>query len=162
VIASPSAVPAFGEAGLSNCEREQIHLSASIQPHGAPLVVREFDFTMIQASANAADFLGLDDDVLGKRLDVFAGNLASCPRSAVIATASFTLDAPRFAGLVAVAGGLMATHVSQTPGEYLVWFRPEQVRTVTWAGNPFKPVLIGENPATCRSRAPAKRGPRPT
>ena len=28
-------VPAFGEADLSNCEREQIHLAGSIQPHGA-------------------------------------------------------------------------------------------------------------------------------
>lgn len=74
------------------------------------------------------------------------------PRAPVIATSSFTLDAPQFASLVAVAGGLMATHVSQAPGEYLVWFRPEQVRTVTWAGNPFKPVLIGENPSDLSPR----------
>jgi PAS domain S-box-containing protein len=77
VVSSSSAIPAFGEADLSNCEREQIHLPASIQPHGALLVVREADFTIVQASANAARFLGLDDDLLGQRLDRLAGNLAS-------------------------------------------------------------------------------------
>ena len=35
--------PAFGQADLSNCEREQIHLAASIQPHGALLLLREPD-----------------------------------------------------------------------------------------------------------------------
>jgi light-regulated signal transduction histidine kinase (bacteriophytochrome) len=80
VVASPSAVPAFGEADLSNCEREQIHLPASIQPHGALLVVRESDFTVVQASANAADFLGIGGGLIGKRLDAIAGNLASSIR----------------------------------------------------------------------------------
>ena len=32
--------PAFGEADLSNCERELIHLAGSVQPHGALLVLR--------------------------------------------------------------------------------------------------------------------------
>ena len=35
--------PAFGQADLSNCEREQIHLAGSVQPNGALLVVREPD-----------------------------------------------------------------------------------------------------------------------
>jgi chemotaxis family two-component system sensor kinase Cph1 len=33
--------PAFGQADLSNCEREPIHLAGSIQPNGALLVARE-------------------------------------------------------------------------------------------------------------------------
>ena len=53
----PSATPAFGQADLSNCEREQIHLAGSIQPHGVLLVVREPDNVVVQASANAAEFL---------------------------------------------------------------------------------------------------------
>ena len=36
----PLATPPFGEATLANCEREQIHLAGSIQPHGVLLVVR--------------------------------------------------------------------------------------------------------------------------
>ncbi len=68
--------PAFGQADLSNCEREQIHYARSIQPHGALLVVREPDQTIIQVSANAAAFLGLDRDLLGVRLSDLPGNLA--------------------------------------------------------------------------------------
>ena len=38
--------PAFGQADLSNCERELIHLAGSVQPHGALLVLREPDLLM--------------------------------------------------------------------------------------------------------------------
>jgi light-regulated signal transduction histidine kinase (bacteriophytochrome) len=68
------------------------------------------------------------------------------PRQPVIATASLGLDAPEFEELRAVASGLIATPVSSSPGEYLVWFRPERIRTVTWGGNPFKPVVVGNSP----------------
>ncbi len=53
-----AASPAFGTANLSNCEREQIHLAGSIQPHGALLVLSEADHLIVQASANAGAFLG--------------------------------------------------------------------------------------------------------
>ncbi len=66
--------PAFGHATLANCEREQIHLAGSIQPHGALLVVREPDNVVIQSSANAAAFLNLDA-VLGKPLSDLDGDL---------------------------------------------------------------------------------------
>jgi two-component system, chemotaxis family, sensor kinase Cph1 len=42
--------------------------------------------------------------------------------------------------------------VSTSPGEYLVWFRPERIRTVTWGGNPFKPVLVGNDPSDLSPR----------
>lgn len=67
-------------------------------------------------------------------------------RLPVVATAALGLDEPRFAPLTAVASGLLATPISTTPGEYLLWFRPERVRTVTWGGNPFKPVTVGDDP----------------
>lgn len=68
--------PAFGQADLSNCEREAIHLAGSIQPHGLLLVVREPDQVIIQASANAAAMLGLDG-VLGRRLRDLGGDLGA-------------------------------------------------------------------------------------
>ena len=64
----------------------------------------------------------------------------------LIATASLGQDAPQFELLTAVASGLLATPVSTSPGEYLIWLRPERVRTVTWGGNPFKPALVGDDP----------------
>jgi two-component system, chemotaxis family, sensor kinase Cph1 len=67
--------PAFGTADLSNCEREQIHLAGSIQPYGALLVVRESDQTIVQASENAAAFLGVDLKLQGARVRALGGNL---------------------------------------------------------------------------------------
>jgi PAS domain-containing protein len=51
-----------------------------------------------------------------------------------------------------VASGLLATPISKSVGEYLMWFRPEQVRTVTWGGDPHKPMVIGEDPADLSPR----------
>jgi light-regulated signal transduction histidine kinase (bacteriophytochrome) len=78
--------------------------------------------------------------------------LDSEPRARVFATASLGIDQPDFSDSRAVASGLVAVPVSNTPGEYLMWFRPEQVRTVTWGGNPFKPVVIGDDPADLSPR----------
>jgi light-regulated signal transduction histidine kinase (bacteriophytochrome) len=72
---TPAATPAFGQADLSNCEREQIQLAGSIQPHGALLVLRETDGRIVQASVNAPAFLGLER-VIGLRLDDLGGDLA--------------------------------------------------------------------------------------
>jgi light-regulated signal transduction histidine kinase (bacteriophytochrome) len=68
------------------------------------------------------------------------------PRAPVIATSSLGIDRPQFLPLAAVASGMVATPLSSSPGEYLVWFRPERVRTVTWGGNPFKAVVTGDTP----------------
>ncbi|MCX2888716.1 MULTISPECIES: ATP-binding protein [Pseudomonas] len=38
------------------------------------------------------------------------------------------------------AGGVLAVAISQIHSHYLLWFRPEQVRTVNWAGQPSKHV----------------------
>ena len=67
--------PAFGEATLSNCEREQIHLAGCIQPHGALLSVSETDQIILQCSANATEFLGLDRDPVGLALRDLGGDL---------------------------------------------------------------------------------------
>ncbi len=44
-----------------------------------------------------------------------------------------------------VASGLLALSVSRTPRDYVLWFRPEECRTVTWAGNPAKPVDLADD-----------------
>ncbi len=76
VSASHNATPAFGEADLSNCEREQIHYAGSIQPHGALLVLQEPALVVVQASANAAAFLGQAGPLLGLTLDAICPALA--------------------------------------------------------------------------------------
>ena len=74
------------------------------------------------------------------------------PRSDLISTTAFGRDAPEFAALMPIVSGLLAVPVSTMPGEYLVWLRPERVRTVTWGGNPFEPHLVGDDPSTLSPR----------
>ena len=52
---------------------------------------------------------------------------------------------PALAGLTPTASGVLAVRLSTSRPDYLVWLRKEQLLTVTWAGNPSKPV-VGDNP----------------
>jgi chemotaxis family two-component system sensor kinase Cph1 len=68
--------PPFGQADLTNCERELIHLAGSIQPHGVLLVLREPERSVVQASANARSMLGVAAERLLERpLAELAGTL---------------------------------------------------------------------------------------
>ncbi len=68
--------PAFGQADLSNCERELIHLAGSIQPHGVLLVLRERDGLVVQVSSNCAALLGLPAErLLMRPLSLLGGDL---------------------------------------------------------------------------------------
>jgi light-regulated signal transduction histidine kinase (bacteriophytochrome) len=46
-------------------------------------------------------------------------------------------EAPK--AVTETAAGLLAVQISQMHSSYVLWFRPEIVRTVTWAGDPRKP-----------------------
>lgn len=50
---------------------------------------------------------------------------------------------PAAAQYVDVASGLLAVTVSRDPHNYVMWFRPEVARTVSWAGNPNKAIEGG-------------------
>ena len=47
---------------------------------------------------------------------------------------------PPAAEFADVAAGLIALSVSKTQRDYVLWFRPEVIHTVTWAGDPHKPI----------------------
>jgi len=65
----------------------------------------------------------------------------------VYATDSLPTVYPPAERFKSVACGLLAAEISAERGEYLLWFQPEQVRTVNWGGNPDKPVIV-ENGTT--------------
>jgi light-regulated signal transduction histidine kinase (bacteriophytochrome) len=44
-----------------------------------------------------------------------------------------------------VASGIIALSASRSPQDYVFWFRPEVLSTVTWAGNPAKAVETGDD-----------------
>jgi light-regulated signal transduction histidine kinase (bacteriophytochrome)/CheY-like chemotaxis protein len=43
-----------------------------------------------------------------------------------------------------VAAGIMAVSLSSSRRQQILWFRPEQIRTVDWAGDPAKSVVKGD------------------
>lgn len=94
--------PAFGEASLSNCEREQIHLPGSIQPHGALLVLDEQNLDILQASINVAEFLGLDADKPLRNASDVGHGLIDC-LAPILADKTFATSAIRLPGKISGA-----------------------------------------------------------
>jgi chemotaxis family two-component system sensor kinase Cph1 len=107
-----------------------------LQPVGASGAALLIDGQLL-STGEAPDTIVLRD--LGRWLD-------SRSPTSLMATASLGLDAPQFAPVAHVASGLLAAPISSSPGEYLLWFRPERIRTITWGGHPFKPVVIDDDP----------------
>lgn len=77
-MASRSETPRFGEADLSNCERELIHLAGSIQPHGVLLVLSEPRLVIAQLSANTEAALGrAPSELLGSPIETLGAEFAA-------------------------------------------------------------------------------------
>ena len=71
--------PAFGQADLTNCERELIHLAGSVQPHGLLLALREPELRVIQASENVQTLLGIHvESLLKQPVAELGGDLHAC------------------------------------------------------------------------------------
>lgn len=60
---------------------------------------------------------------------------------------------PGAARYAAVASGVLAVPLGRASTNYLLWFRPEVAQTVTWGGDPHKPVRIGPLGARLQTRA---------
>jgi len=58
----------------------------------------------------------------------------------VYTTDSLTSVLPEACAFRDVASGLLAIRLAATKKDYLLWFRPEVIQTVKWAGDPHKPV----------------------
>jgi light-regulated signal transduction histidine kinase (bacteriophytochrome) len=86
------------------------------------------------------------------RLAAVAAWLDQTPREPIVVTAALASDAKGLADLTPEASGLMAVPLSNGPGDYLIWFRPERIRTVTWAGNPYEAVKVGDDPSQLSPR----------
>nr|WP_255719370.1 GAF domain-containing protein [Pelomonas sp. P8] len=52
---------------------------------------------------------------------------------------------PALASLTPTASGVLAVRLSSRSPDWLMWFRKEQLQSVTWAGDPAKP-MVASNP----------------
>lgn len=67
------------------------------------------------------------------------------PDGAPVACSSIGKAEPSLERLTPTASGVLAVRLSSSRPDYLMWFRKEQLMTVTWAGDPRKP-MTGDNP----------------
>jgi chemotaxis family two-component system sensor kinase Cph1 len=44
-----------------------------------------------------------------------------------------------------VGSGIIASMINKDMEEMIIWFKPEKITSVNWAGNPDKPVVVSEN-----------------
>ncbi len=66
--------------------------------------------------------------------------LASTQQDDLFVTDSLARHLPAAAAYTDVASGLLAVPISRSRGDMILWFRPEQIHTVSWGGDPNKPV----------------------
>jgi two-component system, chemotaxis family, sensor kinase Cph1 len=117
--------PAFGEADLTNCERELIHLAGSVQPHGVLLAICEPELNIVQVSSNACALLGVGAESLLNQPSSLLGagfvdSVASIAASGDIAdpvpfacTVSATGKTAKFEGTVhRIAGGVLLVEIA--------------------------------------------------
>jgi light-regulated signal transduction histidine kinase (bacteriophytochrome) len=92
---------------------------------GAAILTDEEVFSIGQTPGEAA-------------LRSIAGWLAARGERTVFASDNLAAQWPEAASFAGVASGLLAASISELHPSYLMWFRPEQIRTVDWAGPPGK------------------------
>ena len=67
IIVSP-----LEEVDLTNCDREPIHISGHIQPHGVLIAVQEPQLQILQVSENTQELLGVEaESAIGQNLSLF-------------------------------------------------------------------------------------------
>ncbi|MAS07541.1 MAG: histidine kinase [Ahrensia sp.] len=74
-----------------------------------------------------------------------AKRLNTLPAGEIVATSEIRKLVPEAVGYKEIAAGLVAIPISKRPRDYIIFFRPELRRIVTWAGNPQKPANLGPN-----------------
>ncbi|MDF3809912.1 MULTISPECIES: GAF domain-containing protein [Rhodopseudomonas] len=77
------------------------------------------------------------------QVEALIGWLGASANDGVFQSDCLPLIYPPAAAYADRACGLLALSISKTPRDYLLWFRPEAIRSVSWAGQPTKPASPG-------------------
>ncbi len=82
-----------------------------------------------------------DDVFLKGCIDWLEDNM----QEAIYETCRFPEEYPPAISYKATASGILVCRLSRELKEYMIWFRPEVITTVNWAGNPDKIVEVTES-----------------
>jgi light-regulated signal transduction histidine kinase (bacteriophytochrome) len=122
-----AALAGAGLAGLLSAEYDQLGL---IQVQGAVLLVQD-EIIRRGKAPSVSELDGLRQWLDASMVDGF------------FATDRLSDHYPPAAAFTDSAAGVLALSISRTPGDYVLWFLPELINTVTWAGEPTKPEVHG-------------------
>ena len=125
-----------------------VHMLSSMADHDSvgdglralPKVLLEFAGATGAAviSAERCDLIG--DTPPEARVNALVHWLSQRGGDTVFCTDNVGRDIDELPELAENTAGVLAVAISQIHSHYLVWFRPEQARTVTWAGKPEKSI----------------------
>ncbi len=79
-----------------------------------------------------------------EELLLLARALRQIDAPSTFSTKSLQNHFPAMESLSATASGMIALEISREPQSYVLYFRPEASETVTWGGDPNKPVTLEE------------------
>ncbi len=128
----------FGEADLSNCDREPIQIPGSIQPHGVLLVVDRDDLSIEQTAGDTKLLLGIDPErLIGNTLaHVLDGDTLAFALAQLHAPAARLAPVMRL-GIVLRSGAITQDLTLSADGRtVLVEFEPAR-RAPSNAGDPI-------------------------
>lgn len=125
----------FGEADLSTCDREPIHIPGSIQPHGILLVVERDTLCVEQTAGDTLSLLGLEPtQVLGRPLaDLLETKAASFVAEQLATSATHVAPVMRLAVHSSHGQRVLDLTLHALDGTAIVELEP--VRSVLASGN---------------------------
>lgn len=148
VEAREQALRTAGRLALKQVESELVSLLSEAQNYQAGLASAADLWKQVTGAAGAAvvteeGVLSVGSTPSDDEIRRIAAWLAEEGRDE-IAIDSMAARWPEAEAFAAQASGLLAVSISQLHANWLMWFRPEVVRTVEWAGEPQKPRELGD------------------
>ncbi len=128
---------------LQAMQREFIELMSGEQNLGEALVKFHPNLSDFIRAEGAAILLDGQYQLVGKtpsesQVRQLVGWLKNTMTGELFATHALSRSYPATAAYKDIASGMLA--IAITDGNYVLWFRPEVIQTVHWAGDPTKPV----------------------
>ncbi len=88
-----------------------------------------------------------------EQIAAIAECLIHVDRREIFSTDRLSARLPEAAAYADLASGLLALPLGRASSTSMMWFRPEVAHTVTWGGDPHKPLGIGPHGARLQTRA---------
>ena len=129
----------FGEADLTTCDREPIHIPGSIQPHGVLLIVDRQSLSIEQVAGDTQKLLGIDPERMPGQLlaAIFQEETAALLRTQLSVGAEFVAPIMRLGIRSLKSPVALDLTLHATGGTAVIELEPAR-RTISSAGDPIE------------------------